>query len=112
MKIYSKIIEIPMIEINGIKFDARDLFRALNELNQTESTDRYGDYSLRDYELSCDYETIEGLVTLGYAFTFMGERQAKLYKKCEEAKFDNFLEVVEKMLVEWESNRKAKCIES
>ena len=77
-----EIIERPVITkfaiIDGEEFDLGDLYASLNEILETEENDKYGEYSLRDYELH-DKKTMDKLVEMGLVKNFIGSRMANLY---------------------------------
>lgn len=78
----AKVKNVPtlFVELNGDEFNARSVLRALNEILNTEEDDQYGEYSLRDYELSYDsYHICKTLVDMGLVRNYVGPRMANLY---------------------------------
>lgn len=76
--IYDKPVITKFINVNGVEFELSKLFGCLEEIRRTEVDDHYGDYSLRDYELSHPRE-MNKLVKMGLVKNYTGPRMANLY---------------------------------
>lgn len=92
IKIYEKPVMTKFVTIDNVEFELNDLICALQEISQTKEFDHYGEYSLRDYELECSYDTITKLVEMGYVSHYIGSRQAQLYKAASNEKIQDLLE--------------------
>ena len=79
MKIFEKLEPVKYVEINGKEFRVRSVISALCDILDTDEDDRYGDYSLRDYELSSDIEIYDTLVEMKLVKHWIGSREARLY---------------------------------
>lgn len=88
-----KIVEMYYITVDGYEFREDILFETLGILSQTMENDRYGEYSVRDYDLP-DYETIEALIKLGLVKNYTGPRMADCFCVKDKKKFDEFYEKV------------------
>ena len=88
---YDKMVKVDYISLNGIEFETRDLFGALEELSNTKADDKWGEYSLREYELNY-YDSIKKLVDLGYVKNYTGSRMANLYCIANEEEFKELKE--------------------
>lgn len=78
----AKVKNVPtvFVELNGKEFTIKSVLRALNEILNTEEDDKYGEYSLSDYELSYDsYHICKTLVDMGLVRNYVGSRMADLY---------------------------------
>lgn len=91
IKVYKKPIIKDFVEILGEEYLLEDILLSISEIENTKENDRYGDYSLRDYELS-DYKTIELLCKLDLVKNYRGERMANLYCVKNKEKLENFKE--------------------
>lgn len=79
MEIFEKLEPIEYVKLNGKEFKARSVISALCDMLDTSEDDRYGDYSLRDYELSSDIEIYDTLAEMGLVKHWIGSREARLY---------------------------------
>lgn len=78
-EIIEKMIPTKFVVLNGVEFELSNLFCCLHQiLNQTKIDDKYGDYSLRDYELEYYLET-QKLVEFGWVKHYRGSRMANLF---------------------------------
>ena len=78
MKIYEKPVMTKFCKVNGVEFELGALLCCIDEILTTHDDDKYGDYSLRDYELS-HQEEMDRLVDMGLVKYYIGSRMAKLY---------------------------------
>ena len=79
IKIYEKPVIIKFISVNGVEFELGHLCCCLEEIRQlTTENDRWGDASLRDYELSHPND-MDKLVKLGLVKNYTGSRMSNLY---------------------------------
>jgi hypothetical protein len=79
IKIYEKPVITKFVTIDGIEFELSKLYGCLVQmLDETIENDRYGDYSLRDYQL-IDYETTNNLVNMGLVKNYTASRMANVY---------------------------------
>ena len=90
IRIYKKPIMTKFIVINGIEFEASHLFGCLEEIRQTKEDDHYGDYSLRNYELSYPDE-MDKLVKMGFVKNYTGSRMANLYCMKDEKGIEDLM---------------------
>ena len=97
LEVYEKIIPIKMIKLGEKEYTLDDVREALNDmLDHTNEDDRYGEYSLRDYELSSDIKIYEWFVKEGLFKNYTGSRMANLFclakgKTSEVEELRNFL---------------------
>lgn len=91
IKIYEKPVMTQFIILNGVEFKASHLYCCLEEIRQTKKDDHYGDYSLRDYELSYP-EEMDKLVKMGLVKNYTGSRMANLYCMKDEKAIKNLVE--------------------
>ena len=87
LQIYEKPVMTKFIIINGVEFQLGHLLCCLEEIKDTKENDLYGDYSLREYELSHPNEMNE-LVKMGLVKNFTGPRMANCYCMKDEKKID------------------------
>ena len=86
-EIIEKLIPTKFVVLNGVEFKLGRLIGCLSQLlNETEIDDRYGDYSLRDYELDFYSET-KKLVEFGWIKNYTGSRMADLYCVKDESSY-------------------------
>lgn len=78
IKIYEKPVITKFVTVNDVEFELGNLCCCLSEIKQTKANDSFGDYSLRDYELSYP-EDMDKLVGLGLVKNYTGSRMANLY---------------------------------
>lgn len=78
IEIYKKPVITEFVMIDGVEFELGELLCCLEEIRRTEPDDHYGDYSLRDYELSHPNE-MDKLVKMGLVKNYTGSRMANLY---------------------------------
>ena len=78
-EVIEKLVPTKFIMLNGVEFEHSNLIGCLSQiLNLTEIDDRYGEYSLRGYELEYYSET-KTLVKFGWVKNYTGSRMADLY---------------------------------
>lgn len=97
IKIYEKLIPTKFVKVDGVEFEMGDLCCALEQMLNTKENDTYGDYSLRDYELSCGYDTMEKLVNMGLVKNYTGSRMANLFCVKDKAKIEKIVEKLYEM---------------
>jgi len=73
-----KPVIVNFIKIDGKEYPARNILGAISEIEDTATNDRFGDYSLRDYEIY-HIEEMDALVKLGLVKNYTGSRMANLY---------------------------------
>ena len=78
IRMYEKPVVTRFVSVNGVEFELGALLCCLEEIERTEKDDHYGDYSLKDYELSYPNEMDE-LVKMGLVKNYTGSRMANLY---------------------------------
>lgn len=93
VKIVEKMVAIKFVIIDDEEFELGKLICSLDEISDTEEDDDFGDYSLRDYELSFP-NTMDKLVKLGLVKNYTGSRQANLYCLKDAEGVDNLLETL------------------
>lgn len=91
IKIYEKPVMTKFVVVNGVEFELGNLFGCLEEIRRTEVDDHYGDYSLRDYELSYPNE-MNKLVEMGLVKNYIGSRMANLYCMKNEKEIEDLVE--------------------
>ena len=79
MKVVNRVKIESCIVHNGKEISIREILCAFSNLENTKENDSWGDYSLRDYELSCDYDAIMYLVDMGVVKNYTGSRMANLF---------------------------------
>lgn len=87
IKIYEKPVITKFVTVNGEAFRLNELYTSLSEIRNTMENDRYGDYSLRDYELSYP-NAMDKLVKMGLVYNYTGSRMANLYCMKDEKGID------------------------
>ena len=90
---YKKLVEMDFIRVDEFEFRSDNLFETLHILNQTMENDKYGEYSVRGYELPDSY-TIESLIKLDLVKNYTGPRMADCYCIKDKDKFDKFYEEI------------------
>lgn len=94
IKTYEKPIITKFVEIDGEKFKFNELCASLEQiLNQTIEDDKYGDYSLRGYELYYP-DVMSKLVKMGLVKNYTGSRMADLYCMKNEKGINNLLDML------------------
>lgn len=78
LEIVKKPVMTEFVIIDGTEFVLSHLLASISEIMETEENDKYGEYSLRDYELSY-HDTMNKLVEMGCVKTYTGPRQAHCY---------------------------------
>lgn len=78
ISIYEKPVIEKFVSINGVEFILGELLCCLEEIRGTGVDDRYGEYSLRYYEVSHPDE-MDKLVKMGLVKNYTGSRMANLY---------------------------------
>ena len=92
-----EIIENKIVTIDTVEFEIRELEIAINEmLEHTEPDDRYGDYSLRAYELY-DWDATKKMVALGLIKNYTGSRMADLYCIKDDNAKEQLKEILDKI---------------
>lgn len=90
IEIYEKPVITKFVTVNGVEFELGELLCCLEEIRRTEKDDHYGDYSLRDYELSYPNE-MDKLVKMGLVKNYIGSRMANLYCMKDEEKIEKLI---------------------
>ena len=91
--IYDKHVITKFINVNGVEFELGKLLCCLEEIRRTEVDDHYGDYSLRDYELSHPGE-MDKLVEMGLVKNYIGSRMANLYCMKDEKAINELINYI------------------
>ena len=79
IKMYKKPVIKTFVTVDGVEFEVGKLLCSLEEIRQlTRENDRWGDNSLRDYQLSYQ-EEMDKLVEMGLVKNYIGSRMANLY---------------------------------
>lgn len=92
--IYDKEVSIPMISINGIDFEVKEIMKTLNKLSLTASWECMGvDNSIQEKFVD-NQEVMNKLVTLGIAKKFVGIADINCYKMANENKFNSLYEKI------------------
>jgi hypothetical protein len=104
IKIFTKLIPITFLTIKDEEFEADKLLCAINELEETEEDDKYGEYSIKRYEVS-DIVTMEKLVKLGYAKTYIGTRMARFYCVTDKNKLNELRKSYWETIEKFEKNK-------
>ena len=90
ISIYEKPVITKFVTVNGVEFELGKLFGCLEEISRTKVDDHYGDYSLRNYELSHTDE-MDKLVKMGFVKNYTGSRMANLYCMKDEKGINDLL---------------------
>lgn len=90
IKVYEKPVVTKFVEVNGFEFELGILCCCLEEIRRTAVDDHYGDYSLRDYELSHPSD-MNKLVEMGLVKNYTGSRMARLYCMADEQGIDDLI---------------------
>lgn len=106
IKMFTKMIPTDFLILEGEEFEARKLLGAINDLDNTEEWDTYGDYSLRDYQVD-HMPTMKKLVKLGYARTYIGSRMAHLYCVTSKEKLNKLRDDLYEAWEKFEENKEA-----
>lgn len=93
IKFYEKPIITKFVTVDGEEFRLNELFASLEQINETRENDRYGDYSLRDYELYYP-DTMDKLVKMGLVYNYTGSRMANLYCMKDKAGVEKLLDIL------------------
>ena len=93
IKLYEKPVITKFVTVDGVEFELGELLCSLEEIQRTNTNDHFGDYSLRDYELSYP-NTMDELVKMGLVKNYTGSRMANLY--CIKDK-DRIQELIDKL---------------
>ena len=91
--IYEKPVIRKFVNINGKDIELDALYSCLYEIKDTKENDKYGDNSLRDYELSYPNE-MNILVELDLVSNYRGSRMANLFCMKNEKGIDELLELL------------------
>ena len=78
LELFEKPVITKFVRLNDEEYEYHELLKTIDELMKTNIDDKYGDYSLRDYELS-NLEIANVLVEMGYVNNYTGSRMANLY---------------------------------
>ena len=80
LEVYEKTIPIKFVKLGDEEYRLEDVIVALSDMiEETREGDRYGDYSLRDYELSADVGIYKWFVEQGIFKNYTGSRMANLF---------------------------------
>lgn len=80
LEVYEKMIPTKIVKLGDKEYTLKAIVRALNDMiNRTDEDDWYGDYSLRDYELSSDIKIYEWFTKEGLFKNYTGPRMANLF---------------------------------
>ena len=94
IKIYEKPVITKFVAVNGVEFELGNLVCCLKEIRQrTKKNDHWGDYSLRDYELSYP-EDMDKLVQIGLVKNYIGSRMANLYCMEDEKAINDLIKAL------------------
>ena len=93
IKIYEKPIITKFIIVDGEEFVLRELYSALEQIQETNENDLYGEYSLRDYEIIC-FDAMKKLVKIGLVKNYRGSRMADLYCMKDKNKIGKLFETL------------------
>ena len=96
MKIYEKPIITKFVMIDGEEFKFNELCASLEQISETNENDRYGDYSLRGYELYYP-DVMNKLVEMGLVKNYTGSRMADLYCMKDEKGIRDLLDALYKL---------------
>lgn len=94
IRVYEKLMPVKMVKIGDFEFDYSCLIDTLYQLSETSPEDSLGYYGVKDYEI-CDSDTIDNLITLGYAIKYHGERQSTCYKQKDRTSVDELINEIE-----------------
>jgi len=98
VKIYEKPVITKFVLVNGIEFELGNLYTCLSEIKETKEDDKYGDYSLRDYELSYPVE-MDKLVKMELVKNYTGSQMANLYCMKDEKGIDELETMLHKLSI-------------
>ena len=90
ISVYEKPIIEKFVSVNGVEFILGELLCCLEEIRGTGVDDHYGEYSLRDYELSHPNE-MDKLVKMGLVKNYTGSRMANLYCMKDESAINDLV---------------------
>lgn len=90
IRIYEKPVITKFVVVNGVEFELGELCCCLEEIRRTTVDDHYGDYSLRNYELSHPNE-MDKLVKMGLVKNYTGPRMANLYCMKDEKSIEDLI---------------------
>ena len=93
IKDYEKPVITKFVPIDGVEFELGALFSSLEQISTTWENDKYGEYSLRDYELY-DYETMRKLVEMGLVSNYTGSRMADLYCMKDKKAIEELIDIL------------------
>ena len=93
IKTYEKPVMTKFVEINGEEFKLDELFSSLEQISETNVNDRYGDYSLRGYELYYP-DVMDKLVKMGLVKNYTGSRMADLYCMKNESEIKELIDIL------------------
>lgn len=103
IKMYEKPVITRFVSINGVEFELGNLFGCLEEIRRTKTGDHYGNYSLRDYELSYPND-MDKLVEMGLVKNYIGSRMANLYCMKDEKGIEDLVNKLYELDESYESN--------
>lgn len=94
IKIYKKPVITKFVMIDGEEFELYPLIESLTQmLEETKEDDKYGEYSLRDYQL-LDYEIANKLVKMELVSNYIGSRMANLYCMKDKKGIEDLLDAL------------------
>ena len=93
IKVYEKPVITKFVTIDGVDFKLGVLFSSLEQINETWENDKYGEYSLRDYELY-DPDVMDKLVKMGLVSNYTGSRMANLYCAKDKKAIEDLINVL------------------
>lgn len=93
IKIYEKPVVTKFVTVDGEEFKFNELCASLEQISETNENDRYGEYSLRDYELYYP-DVMDKLVKFGLVKNYTGSRMANLYCMKNEEGINNLLDML------------------
>lgn len=96
IRTYEKPVLTTFATVNGIEFVLSELLCCLEEIRRTQEDDRYGEYSLREYELSYPCE-MDKLVKMGLVKNYTGSKMANLYCMKDELEIEELMTALYKL---------------
>lgn len=105
IKIYEKPVLTRFVTIDGEEFELGVLIASLEQISETMEDDSWGDYSLRDYELSSS-ETMNKLVKMKLVKNYTGSRMANLYCMSDKKGVEELLNTLYELDILYDENYK------
>lgn len=93
IKVYEKPVVTKFVTIDGMEFELGALFSNLEQISETLEDDKYGEYSLRDYELYYP-DTMDKLVKMGLVSNYTGSRMANLYCMKDKNAIEELIDIL------------------